>query len=108
MQAISVAIGGWRTLYLASRTARAPRAVNCSLLRAAQRLTAFTMALQPLTSTEMLHCGRLHDPWPALEQWAMAQDLSTMDDAQHAHVPYGEPLDSNVNSALPSSLYLLS
>lgn len=32
----------------------------------------------------------------------MAQDLSTMDDASHAHVPYGQPLASIYPSfALP-------
>lgn len=34
---------------------------------------------------------RLHQPWPALEDWATGIDLDSLDDAAHAHVPYGEP-----------------
>lgn len=34
--------------------------------------------------------GRLHDPWPALRNWANSIDLEGLDDASHAHVPFGE------------------
>lgn len=69
------------------------KAVNVLIYESAQRLTRNVSA-------------RLHRPWPALEEFANSIDLEQLDDAAHAHVPFGTATHLPICRASP--LFLTS